>query len=208
MGLRKKGKETEMFTVLLCSPDVRYTPAFLNPVLWKSLAGRSFSGPTLLLVDETAHPNRSHCKNTPLCLRVRHCGNGHDRDVPALALREVIVLSMRVCVCAQSCAQSCPTLCNPMDYSPPRSPALGIPQARILAWVPIPCSRGSSRPRGRTRVSYDSHIGFFTTSAPWYRRQFCNPGTGDHMLGKFRQVLWEQTNSPGCSEETGHLPRG
>ena len=100
MGLRKKGKETEMFTVLLCSPDLRYIPAFLNLVLWKSLAGRSFSGPTLLLVDETAHPNCSHCKNTPLCLRVRHCGNGHDRDVPALALREVIVLSMRVCVCA------------------------------------------------------------------------------------------------------------
>ena len=142
MGLRKKGKETEMFTVLLCSPDLRCIPAFLNPVLWKSLAGRSFSGPTLLLVDKTASPYCRHCKNTPLCLRVRHCGNGHDREVPALALREVMVLSMRVCVCAQSC----PTLCNPMHCSPPGSPALGILQARILEWVPILCSRGSSPP--------------------------------------------------------------
>ena len=37
--------------------------------------------------------------------------------------------------------QSCLTLCNPMDYSPPGSPVLGILQARILEWVAIPFSR-------------------------------------------------------------------
>ena len=35
-------------------------------------------------------------------------------------------------------AQSCPTLCDPMDCSPPGSSALGIFQARVLAWVPSP----------------------------------------------------------------------
>ena len=41
--------------------------------------------------------------------------------------------------------QSCPTLCNSLDYSPPGSSVHGILQARILEWVAIPFSRGSSR---------------------------------------------------------------
>ena len=41
-------------------------------------------------------------------------------------------------------AQSCPTLCNPMDCSPPGSFVHGIFQARILASVAMPSSRGSS----------------------------------------------------------------
>ena len=40
--------------------------------------------------------------------------------------------------------QSCLTLCDPMSYSPPDSSVLGILQARILEWVAIPFSRGSS----------------------------------------------------------------
>ena len=35
-------------------------------------------------------------------------------------------------------AQSCPTLCNPMDCSPPGSSVHGIFQARVLEWVPLP----------------------------------------------------------------------
>ena len=34
--------------------------------------------------------------------------------------------------------QSCPTLCNPIDGSPPGSPVPGILQARTLEWVEIP----------------------------------------------------------------------
>ena len=41
-------------------------------------------------------------------------------------------------------SQSCPTLCYSMDYSPPGSSVHGILQARILEWVAIPFSRGSS----------------------------------------------------------------
>ena len=40
--------------------------------------------------------------------------------------------------------QSCLTLCNPMDCSPPGPPVRGILQARILHWVAMPSSRGSS----------------------------------------------------------------
>ena len=50
-------------------------------------------------------------------------------------------------------AQSCPTLCDPVDCSLPRFSVHGILQARILEWVTISFSRGSSWPRDRTRVS-------------------------------------------------------
>ena len=40
--------------------------------------------------------------------------------------------------------QLCPTLCDPMDYNPPGSSVHGILQARILKWVAIQLSRGSS----------------------------------------------------------------
>ena len=50
-------------------------------------------------------------------------------------------------------SQSCPTLCHPVDCSPPGSSMHGILQAGILKWVAISFSRGSSRPRDRTQVS-------------------------------------------------------
>ena len=49
--------------------------------------------------------------------------------------------------------QSCLTLCDPVDCSPPGSSAHGILQARILEWVAISFSKGSSQPRDRTQVS-------------------------------------------------------
>ena len=45
-----------------------------------------------------------------------------------------------------SVTQSSLTLCDPMDYSPPGSSVHGIFQARILEWVAVPFSRGSSPP--------------------------------------------------------------
>ena len=56
-------------------------------------------------------------------------------------------------------AQSCPTLCDPVDYSPPGSSVHGILQASILEWVAMPSSRGSSRPREPTRISCVSCTG-------------------------------------------------
>ena len=49
--------------------------------------------------------------------------------------------------------QSCPTLCDPVDGSLPGSSINGILQARILEWVSISISRGSSQPRDWTHVS-------------------------------------------------------
>ena len=50
--------------------------------------------------------------------------------------------------------QSCLTVCDPMDCSPPGSSSVhGILQARILEWVAISFSKGSSWPRNWTRIS-------------------------------------------------------
>ena len=51
-------------------------------------------------------------------------------------------------------AQSCPTLCYLMDCSLSGFSVHGIFQARVLEWIVVSFSRGSSRPRNRTRVSH------------------------------------------------------
>ena len=65
-------------------------------------------------------------------------------------------------------SQSCLALCSPLDCSPPSSSVHGIFQARVLQWVAIPFSRGSSRPRDQTCISSDSCTagGFFTAEPP------------------------------------------
>ena len=65
-------------------------------------------------------------------------------------------------VCARSVTQLCPTVCNPTDYSLPDSSVHGVFQARILDWVTISCSRGSSQPRDQTQVSCVSYIDRWT----------------------------------------------
>ena len=59
-----------------------------------------------------------------------------------------------------------PTLYKPMNCSPPGSSVHGILQVRILEWVAMPSSRGSSWSRDRTHVSYIS-CKFFSTSVTW-----------------------------------------
>ena len=49
--------------------------------------------------------------------------------------------------------QACPTLCDPVDCSPPGSSVHGILQARILEWAAIPFSRGPSQSRDGNWVS-------------------------------------------------------
>ena len=84
----------------------------------------------------------------PQTYKIRTCGNGAWQSG----------FNKPLCVRTKS-LQSCLTLCNPMDCSPPGSSVHGILQARILEWVAMPSSRGSSQPRNRTLVSYISCIG-------------------------------------------------
>ena len=68
-------------------------------------------------------------------------------------------------LCSSLVTQLCPTLCDPMDYSPPGSSVHGISQARILEWVAISFPEGSSWPRDWTGVSCLAG-GFSTTEPP------------------------------------------
>ena len=79
---------------------------------------------------------------------------------------EVVSVSFPMSYCACSVAQPCPTLCDPMDCSPPGSSVPGIAQARILEWVAISYYRGSSPPRVGIHLSCVSCIGRFFTTEP------------------------------------------
>ena len=59
---------------------------------------------------------------------------------------------------------TCLTLCDPMDCSPQVPLSMGIFQAKILEWVAMPSSRGSSHPRDQVQVSRIA--GEFFTSGP------------------------------------------
>ena len=52
---------------------------------------------------------------------------------------------------SETVSYSVMSLCDPMDYSLPDSSVHGILQARILEWVPMPFSRGSSQLRNQTQ---------------------------------------------------------
>ena len=67
-----------------------------------------------------------------------------------------------VSAAAAKSLQSCPTLCDPIDGSPPSSAIPGILQARTLEWVAIPFSGGSSQPTDQIQVS--CIVGRFFTS--------------------------------------------
>ena len=60
--------------------------------------------------------------------------NFHSQTLKRLNLRNSP--KCRAAAAAES-LQSCPTVCNPVDGSPPGSPVPGILQARTLEWVPI-----------------------------------------------------------------------
>ena len=90
------------------------------------------------------------------------------------------------------CAQPCPTLCDPMDCSPPGSSVHGILKARILEWVAVPSSRGSSRPVSLMPPALAD--GFFTTSATWEAQGIC---TGHPSLSTQMRAEPESSWFPG-----------
>ena len=73
-----------------------------------------------------------------------------------------------MCVHAKS-FQLCPTLSDPLDCRLPDSPVHGVLLARILGWVAMPSSRGSSWPRDQPKSPATPALagGFFITSATW-----------------------------------------
>ena len=69
--------------------------------------------------------------------------------------------------------QSCPTLCNPIDGSPPGSPVLGILQARTLDWVAISFPNAW---KWRVKVTSLSRVSLLAT--PWTAAYQAPPSMG------------------------------
>ena len=82
--------------------------------------------------------------------------------------------------------QSCPTLCDPIDGSPPGSPVLGILQTRTLEWVAISFSNAW---KWEAKVKSLSHVQLWAT--PWTAAHQAPPS-----MGFSRQEYWSGVSLP------------
>ena len=82
--------------------------------------------------------------------------------------------------------QSCPTLCDPIDGSPPGFPNPGILQARTLEWVTISLSNAW---KWKVKVKLLSHVCLFAT--PWTASYQAPP-----FMGFSRQEYWSGVPLP------------
>ena len=103
--------------------------------------------------------------------------------------------------------QLCPTLCDPVDCSPPGSSVHRISQARTLEWIVISFSRGSSQPKDQTRVFC---IGgrFFTLWATRFRFDtVCSSRLEKAMAPHSSILAWKipWTEEPGRLQSMGSL---
>ena len=99
-------------------------------------------------------------------------------------------------------AQSCLTLCDPVDCSLPGSSVNGILQARILEWVAISFSRGSSHPRDRTHVSWITGRCFNL----WAIREAPDEyGSQNPKSGKMEVVLAQPYHSSQMKPDGDHV---
>ena len=80
------------------------------------------------------------------------------------------------------------TFCSPVDCSPPGSSVHGILQVRILEWVAMPSSRGSSPPRDWTRVSCIAGR-FFSTEPSGKPVALSYLGANNNVL-QYPWILW------------------
>ena len=88
--------------------------------------------------------------------------------------------------------QSCPTLCGPIDGSPPGSPVPGILQARVLEWVAISFSNAW---KWKVKVKFLSHVQ--PSATPWTAVFQVPPS-----MGFSRQEYWSGVPlpSPGLGQ--------
>ena len=91
--------------------------------------------------------------------------------------------------------QSCPTLCDPIDGSPPGSPVPGILQARTLEWVAISFSNARKR-----KVKGKSLSCVWLLATPWTAAYQAPPS-----MGFSRQEYWSWVPLPSLTEEPGRL---
>ena len=110
----------------------------------------------------------------------------------------ILSISLRVCAAAAAAKslQSCPTLCDPIDGSPPGSAVPGILQARTLEWIAISFSNAG---KWKVKVKSLSHVWLFVT--PWTVAYQAPPSKGfsrqEHWSGlplPSPASVWDECN--------------
>ena len=107
------------------------------------------------------------------------------RPPPSIVSKEAFMCIPFAAAAAKS-LQSCPTLCDPVDGSPPGSPVPGILQARILEWVAISFSNAW---KWKLKVKSLSRVWLLAT--PWTAAYQAPPS-----MGFSRQEYWSGVPSP------------
>ena len=100
---------------------------------------------------------------------------------------------LAISAAAAKSLQSCPTLCDPIDGSPPGSPVPGILQARTLEWVAISFSNAW---KWKVKVKSLSHVWPLVT--PWTAAHQAPPSTGFS-----RQEYWSGVPLPSLAISVG-----
>ena len=104
-------------------------------------------------------PSLSSCRLSSAHVRPGVSFSSDKKTSPIRLGPPCVCVSVWLGVCVSIKSLSRVQLYDPMGYSLPGSSVHGILQARILKWVAIPLSRGSSQPRDQTHVSYVSCTG-------------------------------------------------
>ena len=131
-----------MVPVIYICPNLWNVNSKVGKIAWK----REWI-PTPLFLPREFHKQRGLLGHSPWDCKdldmTKHCG-----DIKGIFYARMGMIKDRngkdLTEAEREVAQSCPTLCDPMDYSLPSTSGHEISQARILEWVAISFSRGSS----------------------------------------------------------------
>ena len=125
------------------------------------------NGTSLVFLPKTQNPSFNHRKTLEnsnwgmlykILTSTSQNGQGHQKQ----SLRKWNMTTKGSAAAAAKWLQSCPTLCDPIDGSPPGSPIPGILQARTLEWLAISFSNAWN---WKVKVRSLSRVRFFVT--PW-----------------------------------------
>ena len=100
--------------------------------------------------------------------------------------------------CIHVRTQVCPGLCDHVDCSLPGSPAHGIFQARVLEWVAISFSRGSSKPRDHTQVSHIAGRHFTLRATREAQNSAWHLANAQKVLSTILTLLSLDRDNPNC----------
>ena len=131
-----------LYNLALLFGEVCGSSSTPEPENWSELVSKVAHPHSCMDPSETMGFNASH-KLLWLCFAMGH----HGGDTELEGRRWIQRLKLEKGWNENEVTQSCPTLCNPMNCSQPGSLAHGSFQARVLEWVVISFSRGSSWPR-------------------------------------------------------------